>query len=181
MSVVSVSTMLLNHELDGLTEQFFERYEPYAFCGGIFLVRVWIARDDVLDAEPFHAAGHFLRDRAEGKQTDRALLQALNRPPGLPFPVAGPRRATVLRELPDERHEQRHSMIGDFVHAPVTRDVGDDDIPARRFVDIHDIDADSITGDDLASLKAVDRPLSDLRVLSQHRIGIGGDRDDVIF
>src|SRR5262249_34338800 len=146
----------------------FERYERHTLCSRLFFICVWVAGDDVFDVESLHAAGNFSCDCAKGKQTDCTLLESLNRPPGLPVPVAGSRSPVIVWEFSKQSHQKRDSVIGDFIHAPVVWNVGYHNVATGRFVNIHDIHTYSVTRDDFAAFETVDRALPDLRILSQH-------------
>src|SRR5919106_3747244 len=79
--------------------------------------------------------------------------------------------------LPDNREEQGHRVIGDFVYAIVGH-VGHDDVALARRLEINVVDSDPVAGDHLALLQMFERAPVDGGVRVEQCIGIASVRSD---
>ena len=72
-------------------------------------------------------------------------------------------------------------MIGDLVGAPLVGRVGDLDPARGGRVDVDDVDAGAVAGDDAAAPEGLDRPSADARVLRDDGVGVAPLVDDLVL
>jgi hypothetical protein len=72
-------------------------------------------------------------------------------------------------------------MVGDFVLAPVVRHVRDQDAVPRGGIDVDDVGASAVPGDHLTPGQRADRPCANGRVLSDDRVRVPRDGDDLVL
>lgn len=72
-------------------------------------------------------------------------------------------------------------MVGNLVIAPVVGHIGYQDPSAARGVDVDDVGAGPVAGDDAAAGQGADGLRADRDVLGDDRFGVPGDVDDLVF
>src|SRR5262249_42291948 len=98
-----------------------------------------------------------------------------------PVPLPTARGRVVLLDLAGGRQPERHGVIGDLVGAPVVGRVRDLDAVPRGRVDVDDVDAGAVAGDDPAVLERFDGPRAHGRVLTEHPVRVVRGGDDLVL
>ena len=128
--------------------------------------------------EPERAMRHLPADPPEAEDAER-LPRDLDSREALAIPRAGLESGVRLRNVPDERKQQRDRVLGRRVDRRLGR-IRDDDSASRGRIDVDVVDADSGAADDLEPCRALDeRGVERRRRAHDDRVEVADDRREV--
>jgi hypothetical protein len=119
------------------------------------------------------------RNVAETDKTEHAAGEPVDRHHGRHLPASRLHQRVGLRNLPRQRQQQRHGVIGNLLHA-VVRHISDGDAALRRGCDVDIVDAEAETADRLAAPQLTQQVARQLGVGDEDGVGVARHRQDII-